>query len=130
MLVFESFFWLRRSVYCRVRAVRRTVRDRLCQIIRQHELDPNLVKHYAVDFCGVKTLRDATRDQVENFVQHLGYLRTTITEEQRQEFGELVEDTIRRIQSAQFLPHSGRRFPWNPCSMSLCGVLSRAARSR
>ena len=48
-----------------------TVRDRLYQIIRQHELDPNLVKPYAADFCGVKTLRDATRDQVENFVQHL-----------------------------------------------------------
>ncbi len=44
------------------------------------------------------------------------YLRTTITEEQRQEFGQLVEDTIRRIQSAQFLPHSGIRFPQNPCS--------------
>jgi hypothetical protein len=48
-----------------------TVRDRLYQIIRQHELDPNLVKPYAADFCGVKTLRDATRDQVEGFVQHL-----------------------------------------------------------
>ena len=47
------------------------VRDRLCQIIRQHQLDPNLVKAYATDFCGVKTLRDATRDQVENFVVHL-----------------------------------------------------------
>ena len=44
------------------------------------------------------------------------YLRTTITEEQRQEFGQLVEDTIPRIQSAQFLPHSGVRFPQNPCS--------------
>src|SRR5579872_465690 len=44
------------------------------------------------------------------------YLRTTITEEQRQEFGQLVDDTIRRIQSAQFLPHSGIRFPQNPCS--------------
>jgi len=44
------------------------------------------------------------------------YLRTTITEEQRQEFGQLVEDTIRRIESAQFLPHSGIRFPQNPCS--------------
>jgi hypothetical protein len=47
------------------------VRDRLCQIIRQHQLDPNLVKTYATDFCGVKTLREATRDQVENFVTHL-----------------------------------------------------------
>ena len=47
------------------------VRDRLCQIIRQHQLDPNLVKAYATDFCGVKTLHDATRAQVENFVEHL-----------------------------------------------------------
>jgi hypothetical protein len=47
------------------------VRDRLCQIIRQHQLDPNLVKAYATDFCSVKTLRDATREQVENFVAHL-----------------------------------------------------------
>ena len=47
------------------------VRDRLCQLIRQHKLDPELVKAYAVDFCGTKTLRDATREQVENFVQQL-----------------------------------------------------------
>src|SRR5438093_4772990 len=47
------------------------VRDRLCQLIRQHQLDPNLVKAYAIDFCGTKTLREATRAQVENFVLHL-----------------------------------------------------------
>jgi len=47
------------------------VRDRLCQIIRQHQLDPNLVKAYATDFCAVKALRDATREQIENFVAHL-----------------------------------------------------------
>lgn len=47
------------------------VRDRLCQLIRQHQLDPNLVKSYATDFCKVKELREATRDQVENFVVHL-----------------------------------------------------------
>jgi len=47
------------------------VRDRLCQIIRQHQLDPTLVKAYATDFCGTKTLREATREQVENFVTHL-----------------------------------------------------------
>jgi hypothetical protein len=44
------------------------------------------------------------------------YLRTTISDEQRQEFGQLVQDTVRRIESAQFLPHSGIRFPQNPCS--------------
>jgi hypothetical protein len=47
------------------------VRDRLCQLIRQHQLDATLVKLYATDFCGVKILRDATREQVENFVAHL-----------------------------------------------------------
>jgi hypothetical protein len=47
------------------------VRDRLCQIIRQHKLDPELVKAYAVDYCGTKTLREATREQIENFVQEL-----------------------------------------------------------
>jgi hypothetical protein len=47
------------------------VRDRLCQIIRQHNLDPELVKAYAVDFCGTKTLREASREQVKNFVSQL-----------------------------------------------------------
>jgi hypothetical protein len=47
------------------------VRDRLCQLIRQHKLDPELVKSYAIDFCGTKTLRDASKEQVENFVQQL-----------------------------------------------------------
>src|SRR5439155_26180958 len=47
------------------------VRDRLCQLIRQHQLDPSLVKSYATDFCGVKILREATRQQVEAFVAHL-----------------------------------------------------------
>jgi hypothetical protein len=47
------------------------VRDRLCLIIRQNQLDPDLVKAYATEFCGVKTLREATREQVEKFVAHL-----------------------------------------------------------
>jgi hypothetical protein len=52
------------------------------------------------------------------------YLRTAISDEQRQDFGRLVEGTIRRIESADFVPHSGIRFPQNPCSscpyMGLC----------
>jgi PD-(D/E)XK nuclease superfamily protein len=44
------------------------------------------------------------------------YLRATISEEQRQEFTTLVEDTVRRIESGLFLPHSGIRFPQNPCT--------------
>jgi hypothetical protein len=47
------------------------LRDRLCQLIRQHELDAELVKAYAVEFCGTKTLREASREQVEKFVAHL-----------------------------------------------------------
>jgi len=44
------------------------------------------------------------------------YLRATISEEQRQEFATLVDDTVRRIESGLFLPHSGIRFPQNPCT--------------
>jgi hypothetical protein len=44
------------------------------------------------------------------------YVRTTIADEQRAEFGRLVENTIGRIEAAEFLPHSGIRFPQNPCS--------------
>ena len=47
------------------------LRDRLCQLIRQHELDPVLVKSYAVDYCGVKALKDASREQVEGFIEHV-----------------------------------------------------------
>jgi PD-(D/E)XK nuclease superfamily len=44
------------------------------------------------------------------------YLRTTITEEQRDEFGRLIDNTIGQIESGNFLPHSGIRFPQNPCT--------------
>ncbi len=47
------------------------LRDRLCQLIRQYQLDPTLVKRYAADFCGTETLREASRDLVEGFVNHL-----------------------------------------------------------
>jgi hypothetical protein len=47
------------------------LRDRLCQLIRQHQLDPVLVKSYAIDYCNVKTLREASRGQVENFIDHV-----------------------------------------------------------
>jgi len=47
------------------------LRDRLCLLIRQHQLDANLVKAYAADYCGTATLRDAGRDLVENFINDL-----------------------------------------------------------
>jgi hypothetical protein len=45
-----------------------SLRDKLCLLIRNYELDPTLVKRYAADFCGTETLRDASRDLVESFV--------------------------------------------------------------
>ena len=53
---------------------------------------------------------------VRKHLVEIQYLQTTITDEQRQEFSDIVQDTIGRIEAAQFLPHSGIRFPQNPCS--------------
>jgi len=47
------------------------LRDRLCLLIRQHQLDSNLVKRYAAEFCGTEELRAASRDMVEAFIDHL-----------------------------------------------------------
>jgi hypothetical protein len=47
------------------------LRDRLCLLIRQYNLDPTLVKAYAADFCGTPTLKEAKRDLVESFIAHL-----------------------------------------------------------
>jgi hypothetical protein len=47
------------------------LRDRLCLLIRQYHLDAGLVKAYAADYCGAATLRDASRQQVETFINDL-----------------------------------------------------------
>jgi hypothetical protein len=47
------------------------LRDRLCLLIRQHQLDPSLVKAYAADYCDVSELRRASREQVATFIKHL-----------------------------------------------------------
>ena len=47
------------------------LRDRLCLLIRQHQLDSHLVKRYAAEFCGTEELRAASRDMVEAFIDHL-----------------------------------------------------------
>jgi len=52
------------------------LRDRLCLLIRQHQLDANLVKAYAADFCGTPNLRDSTREQIESFIANLRDLAT------------------------------------------------------
>jgi hypothetical protein len=47
------------------------LRDQLCLLIRQHNLDPALVKAYAADFCGTSSLKEANRDLVQSFISHL-----------------------------------------------------------
>jgi hypothetical protein len=47
------------------------LRDQLCLLIRQYNLDPTLVKAYAADFCGTETLSGASRDLVESFISHV-----------------------------------------------------------
>jgi hypothetical protein len=47
------------------------LRDRLCLLVRQYQLDAGLVKAYAADYCGTAALRDASRDLVEAFINDL-----------------------------------------------------------
>ena len=47
------------------------LRDQLCLLIRQYNLDSNLVKAYAADFCGTEALSGASRELVESFISHL-----------------------------------------------------------
>jgi len=47
------------------------LRDQLCLLIREHNLDPTLVKAYAADFCGTPSLKEANRELVQSFVSHL-----------------------------------------------------------
>jgi hypothetical protein len=47
------------------------LRDRLCLLIRHYRLDAGLVKAYAADYCGTASLRDASRDLVEAFINDL-----------------------------------------------------------
>src|SRR5712692_3438933 len=52
---------------------------------------------------------------VRKHAPEIQYLKASISAEQRQEFGRLVETTIGQIEAAQFVSHSGIRFPQNGC---------------
>ena len=52
---------------------------------------------------------------VRKRVPEIQYLLASITDEQRREFGQLVEMTVGQIETAQFLPRPGIRFPQNGC---------------
>jgi hypothetical protein len=47
------------------------LKDKLCLLIRQFNLDSTLVKAYAAEFCGTETLRGASRELVEAFISKL-----------------------------------------------------------
>ena len=52
---------------------------------------------------------------VRKRIPEIQYLLASITEEQRREFGQLVEATVGQIETAQFPPRPGIRFPQNGC---------------
>jgi hypothetical protein len=52
---------------------------------------------------------------VRKRVPEIQYLLASITDEQRREFGQMVEATVGQIETAQFLPRPGIRFPQNGC---------------
>jgi hypothetical protein len=47
------------------------LKDKLCLLIREFNLDSTLVKAYAAEFCGTETLRGASRELVEAFISKL-----------------------------------------------------------
>jgi PD-(D/E)XK nuclease superfamily len=52
---------------------------------------------------------------VRKSIPEIQYLKTSISDEQRREYGRLVEATIGQIEGGQFPSHSGIRFPQNGC---------------
>jgi hypothetical protein len=80
------------------------LRDKLCLLIRKYELDPNLVKRYACDFCGTQELRAAGRDLVEAFV-------STVAEEAAKDRAALVcklNSYSQRAKCSDVIDWSGR----------------------
>jgi PD-(D/E)XK nuclease superfamily len=52
---------------------------------------------------------------VRKHAPEIQYLRTSISEEQRSEFGRLVQTVIQQVEAGYFNPHTGIRFPQNGC---------------
>ena len=75
-------------------------------------LDPQLVSYSWIS--GIQDV--ALVIFVRKHHPEIQYLRAVISEEQRREYGRLVEATIAQIESAHFPMHSGIRFPQNGCT--------------
>jgi len=55
----------------RTRSARSPLRGQLNFLIRRYKLDGDAVKRYAAEYCGVSTLRIASRQQVTRFIAYL-----------------------------------------------------------
>jgi hypothetical protein len=75
-------------------------------------LDPPLVRYSWIT--GISNAAQVVF--VRKRLVEIQYFRTAITDEQSEEFAQLVNQTIQRIEAAEFLPHSGVRFLQNPCT--------------
>jgi hypothetical protein len=75
-------------------------------------LDPQLICYsWITDISEVALVVFVRKHHLE-----IQYLKTSISEEQRAEFGRLLANIISQIESAQFPFHSGIRFPQNGCT--------------
>jgi hypothetical protein len=71
---------------------------------------------------------------VRKRVCEIQYLKATISEQQRRDFGQLVAATASQIEAGQFASHSGMRFPQNGCvscaQLGLCLDNSKLVESK
>jgi hypothetical protein len=74
-------------------------------------LDPQLICYSWISGISDVALVVFVRKQLPE----IQYLKASITEEQRREFGRLVEATVAQVEAGQFPTHSGIRFPQNAC---------------
>ncbi|HXX19636.1 MAG TPA: PD-(D/E)XK nuclease family protein [Candidatus Acidoferrum sp.] len=75
-------------------------------------LDPQLIC-----YSWISGIRDvALVVFVRKHLPEIQYLKTSITDERCQEFSQLLESTIGQIETGQFPPRSGIRFPMNGCT--------------
>jgi len=74
-------------------------------------LDPQLICYSWISgICDVALVVFVRKQRPE-----IQYLKTSISEEQRREFGRLIETTVGQVEAGQFPSHSGIRFPQNGC---------------
>jgi hypothetical protein len=74
-------------------------------------LDPQLICYSWISGISNVALVVFVRKQLPE----IQYLKASISEEQRRDFGRLVETTIGQVEAGQFPTHSGIRFPQNGC---------------